>query len=216
MWCYRASAVGRCVRALAVLRQGFEPKASPGSVFRQAVQEGHKVEAWYKARARAAGRIVAADQTQISLAVPGTSVQIVGHIDGIEYDTDFYGRKKAHILEVKSMSERRFKDWCKHHFDHFIRYQVQIAVYATAIHIPVKYVVINRDDKDGEGNYQQMDTLYMFPKPFDIEPIFAKVQQVELCASRRVLPECDTIDEYCPVGLLCNAIRRKFHGIRKS
>lgn len=189
--------VGACTRALVALRLGFHPVPAPDWLM-AAAEGGKRAEAWYVNQVRRAGRLAYAGQAEIRLRVL-PDLCITGHIDGVELMAD-----GPYLLEIKSMSRRRYSTWLWGGFGSFPKYQAQITVYGHVIRLPVKYVVINRDSWSEYGQcYKEVDICYLPPYPYPIQPILERIGQVEEYARFKTLPGCDETVDYCNMGEIC-------------
>ena len=196
-WAFRASACGICLRALTAARLGYM-EAPPPAWLLKVAQRGCEIELSYKDHRRKSGVQIVAEQVEIRTPVPGTNATIVGHIDGIEVD------KRPYLLEVKSMSEKQFTKWMIFRFEEFSNYLAQISVYAWAIKLPVKYVVIPRHLGIEHANisYFSRDDIIKFGG--GIDKVFDRIRKVEEWAKKRELPDCDSDSSYCRFDYLCN------------
>jgi len=202
VWLYRGSNCGICLRALTAARLGYM-EASPPAWLLNVARRGCEIELSYKDHRRKSGTRIAAEQVEVRVLVPGTSAIIVGHIDGIEID------KRPYLLEVKSMSEKQFAKWMIFRFEEFPNYLAQISVYAWAIKLPVKYVVIPRHLGIEHANvsYFNRDDIIRFGG--GIDKVFDRIRKVEEWAKKRELPECDSDSLYCRFDYLCTNKNRR-------
>jgi len=196
IWRYRASACGSCIRALTAARLGYEPSPAPSWLL-DAAQRGTEIEQQYKDHRRQLGVRIVAEQVKVWVPVPGIGAIITGHADGIEVD----GR--PYLLEVTSMPERQFAKWTARKFQEFIPYLAQISVYAWAINLPVKYVVIPRHlgIEHADITYLTKSDIVKYGGGLDM--VVKKIYEVEKWARKRELPECDTDSPYCRFDYLC-------------
>jgi hypothetical protein len=190
---YRASAVGGCIRALVAALTGYETNYYPSAhnILSLAADEGNLHEGAVIDRLRDMGYRVDEQQSQVEYRVV-KGIVIRGHSDGIIYPPK---ARAPRILEVKTMSKVRYKNWKS--FDtaldalrdpEFAKYGVQITVYMLAHGIEkVVYAVKNRDS--GELDVQEFAAY-----PFSPKEIRRKILKAESAAMKDTLPDCDIPD----------------------
>ena len=201
-WHFRASACGTCLRALTAARLGYQETPVPAWLL-DAAQRGHECEQQYKKFRRGSGIRIVAEQVEVRVPVPGTNALITGHVDGVEID------KRPYLLEVKSMSERQFAKWVTCKFQEFVPYLAQISVYAWAINLPVKYVVIPRHLGIDHADITYLTRSDIIRYGGGLDMVVRKIQEVEKWARKRELPECDTDSLYCRFDYLCTKANRR-------
>jgi len=127
-------------------------------------------------------------------------VIVRGHTDGVMIppvdETDY--RPLEHLLEVKSMSNKRFARWQKEKFDGFIKYAYQISVYMMANPgRDVVYIIKRREDG--------LEERFVIPAdnpPIPFKEVRKRVLAVEGHRRKRgSFPECDLTKQekfWCP------------------
>lgn len=188
------------MRALTAMRLGCR-QLPPADYLVRAAEAGKRAEQWYTTQyVRQLGHSVHGSQASVTLPA-GDNLAVSGHIDGIEVCRHI---RVSRLLEIKSMSERRFMLWVLNGFDSFPKYKAQITVYGYMIRLPITYVVINRDSWDcSKRAYTEVRLSYLPANPYPIKPILDKLQAVEEYARRGVLPSCDGYVDYCNMGEIC-------------
>ena len=142
---YRASSVGMCVRALVAVGVGNYEEAlgkDRADMLIRTAAEGDLHEEAVRSKLAREGWTVHSTQNVVDIPVIN-GVVIRGHTDGVlSLKNDPH-----HLLEVKSMSNRRFDRWVKQGFDGFLKYAYQISAYMQAFEeMDVLYVVKRRED----------------------------------------------------------------------
>lgn len=191
---YRASACGGCLRALVASRLGFSPVEVPEFMSRAAV-EGSRHEPWVVEDLGAQGWVV--DGRQEEVEIESAAFAIRGHIDGTAAKDG-----TNHLLEIKTMSGRRYADYLRHGVGHFPRYAAQIAVYHEAKKLPILYAVKNRDSG-------ALDLRVLPEPPVSYEDIRRRLLLAEVHARKGQLPACDYAPRsferrICPFSFLCD------------
>jgi len=188
----RASAIGKCVRALWAALAGIE-SAAPSEVIERAFAEGHLHEKAVRDQIEATEDTrVVDDQREVELwVIPGKLV-VVGHIDGIVENT-------RRLLEIKAMSSRAFADWVKKRFDYRPEYAWQISVYMLALENEIEgvdYRVKRRDDG-------LLDVWTFEEPPVSLKEIKLKAIRVLQAHKQGIMPPCDIAqDWFCPFFFL--------------
>lgn len=195
---YRASAMGRCTKALVLARLGYAPKPITRQATLDVFAEGHLHESsildavrkhgWHVEPAHDYGWGVSEGQSVVELEVaPGLIIR--GHTDGRAHPPN--QPRTARVLEAKSMSQAVFDRWLRHGFDSQPGYRLQIGAYAHAVQLPILYACKNRNN--GQVDIQLFDDY-----PIALEVLRDRVLEVEDYAARGVLPDCDHNDFPCP------------------
>lgn len=194
---YRASSLGSCIRALVAIgrdnyqeamgkervelleRSAEEGNLHEGAVIRKLIQEGWE-------------QLTAQGVVEIEI-IKGVIVR--GHTDGTLTKGT---RSEAKLLEVKSMSNKRFDRWVRQGFDGFPKYAYQISAYMQAHPgMDVLYVVKRRED-----GFEQRMTI-----PHDQPPVAWKVIRKRVLTAeshrrkRASFPDCDLSPQeryWCP------------------
>jgi hypothetical protein len=192
---YRASACGGCLRALVAARLGFDP-VEPPEFLATAAREGERLESFIVEDLERDGWRVSGRQEPIEVEFPAFVIR--GHIDGVAEREDAGPR----LLEVKTMSRRRFEQWRRHGFAAFPRYAAQASVYHHAMGLPLLYAVRNRDT--GETDVRLLPSP---PLPFD--QVKRKLLEAEVWARKGRMPSCDYQPgsmerRVCPYAYLCD------------
>lgn len=176
---YRASALGGCLRALALARQGYTPIPPPPAMQR-VYAAGHEAERQVWAKGMVTGRA----QEHVVLPISDT-IQIAGHLDAWE---------PARVVEVKSQSADMFGPirlsplW--------ERYQWQFSVYMLATGSPLRLLRVLRD---GDGNVSESAEELFDTPPRTLTEVRSRVLTVETMARRDLggVP-CDRVEFPCP------------------
>ena len=171
---------------------GFHAVEPPG-FFMQAAREGDIHEVAMKQWLREdQGYIITDEQRELNIELG--SLVIRGHIDGIIFDD--IDNPKIRLLEIKSMSTRRFAQWKKYGIAHFPKYLAQAVLYRQQLandmrmdpeNLGVYYTVKNRDSGAKD--------IVMFgrdnPLPMSYANAVTRVLKAELFAREGTLPPCD-------------------------
>lgn len=197
---YRASACGGCIRALVAARIGFD-SIEPPEFVTAAAAHGEALEPMIVERLSRKGMQIHSRQREVEIEAPAWVIR--GHIDGI---ANIEGAGE-HVLEVKTMSRRRYGLWRGHGLAAFPRYSAQVAVYHYALQLPILYAVVNRDT--GE-----MDVVRLLQPPVPFESVRAKLNLAEVWARKGKLPDCDyprgsMERRVCPYAYLCDSAEAK-------
>jgi len=205
---YRASGIGSCVTALIAAKMGHEEQrfAKAEKIMMDAANEGSAqegiilntlktIEGW---RIQEDG---SQDLMELKI-IP--NVYIRGHIDGIVTPK---GMRNPRLLEVKTMSDARFKKWISYGndartrllTDEFDKYAWQISAYMHHYEMPAMYVVKNR-------NSGTLDISEIKIPPIDLKVIRKKIIEVERLFLKGDLPTCNLTSErfFCPYPYLHN------------
>lgn len=191
---YRASACGGCLRSLVASRLGFTPVEAPEFMSRAAV-EGSRHEPWVIEDLRNLGWEVDSRQEEVEVEAPAFVIR--GHIDGTAAKV---GERR--VLEVKTMSGRRYSDYLRHGLAKFPRYSAQVAVYHHAKGLPILYAVKNRDSG-------ALDVRALPEPPVEFEEVRRRLLLAEVHARKGALPSCDYEPKsferrICPFSYLCD------------
>jgi hypothetical protein len=197
----RASAMGKCVRALWAVLNGVEPAGAPEYLSRAAA-EGNLHEGPIRDKlALEYERDIYGDQDLLELwIIPGRLV-IVGHPDGFMEAEDKGGLPD--LVEIKTMSRAVFEKWMDQGFDSNPGYAWQISVYMLAAGWPEKiegtvYAAKRRDDG-------LMDEGYFTEPPISLRQIRQKAVALYKAHYQGEMPECDIPEGKrwgCPVYFL--------------
>lgn len=196
---YRASALGGCLRSLALARQGFEPVAPPKQML-EVFQAGHETErqAWQK------GLLKGTAQNYVRLPVTDT-ICITGHLDSWdrvwvprpqqkEGDLGVRAGPGSRMYEVKSQSKNEWGPIRESQM--WSRYQWQFSVYILATGHPLTVVRVLRDK---EGNVSDSVEEVFVDPPRTLVEVKARVLAVELLARKDLTDvPCDPIMFPCP------------------
>jgi hypothetical protein len=202
---YRASAVGLCPNALAMIRLGY-PLSPRSEMLDMTAEEGELHERAVKEKMRGQGGVVEGEQNEFEFEIVPGQVAIRGHFDAREVAGP---NGERGCLEVKSMSKARFEAWTKKGFrdQQFEAYAWQASVLlqaVAAVQQPLIYVVKNRDSG-------QTDIQTFTRPPFTFAQIRARIATVETMVLKSEIPaECPGGERFfCPMWM--------FHerGVRK-
>jgi len=176
---YRASALGGCLRALALARQGYEQLPPPAQM-QKVFDAGHEAErqAWVKGILK--GRAQEFCQLQIS-----DSIWVTGHMDAWT---------PYRIQELKSQSEA---EWGPIELsDLWNRYKYQVSVYMHATNLPCDIIRVQRDPS---GDITRQATQTFDTPPVSLVDIRQRIFQVELLARKDLTEvECNPVEFPCP------------------
>ena len=179
---YRASALGGCLRSLALARQGYDAIPPPPS-FLELFKGGHDAEdATLNPRT-----FITRRQERVELPISAT-ISVVGHIDGMD---------DMGLVEVKSQSR---DEWEKGSItDSFLwdKYAYQLSVYIHALEVPRArvYRVLRSDDNDNHSlKIETFDEA-----PHTLGAIRQRVFEVEVMARRELSDvQCSAVMFPCP------------------
>jgi hypothetical protein len=202
----RASASGRCVRALWAILDGIDPVADPDYLTR-AAEEGNLHEPHVRqALEDSYGRRIYGDQETLELwIIPGKLV-IVGHCDGFMEGTGAgAGTEEDYpdLVEIKTMSRAVFDKWMAGGFEAQPGYAFQLGSYMLAAGWPEKikgalYAAKRRDDG-------LIDERYFEEPPVSLRQLRNKALKVYKAYKTGEMPPCDLPAEKrypCPVFFL--------------
>jgi hypothetical protein len=198
----RASALGRCVRALWAVLDGIEPVASP-EWLNQSAEEGHLHEGAVRDKLREQGWLIEDDQDTVELWVVPKKVVIVGHIDGWGVPPNHMAGLDDHLVEIKSMSRNVFDQWMKNRFEYRPSYAWQISAYMLAKGWPdefTKCLYVSKRRDDGT-----IDEWVFDEPPYDLKAIRHKALAVLKAWKTGEMPDCDLPPDQrfpCPVFFL--------------
>lgn len=140
--------------------------------------------------ARWSWEVLGKGQTEVELAIEGTNAVVRGHIDEQAFPLPAGGNNSGltHVVEVKTMSEDRYRTYLHRGMEAFYPYAIQFSVYMLALKMPGLFVVKNR-------NTGQIH-LTVYEQPiFSYQDIAQRVLAVESCAEKE-LPKCDDGESY--------------------
>ena len=193
-WVYRASGLGNCVRALVAIAGGYGEAISRDhkDLLGRTAEEGNLHEGAVIDKLAKEGWVWESTQDITSVQViPG--VVIRGHIDG----RGALPGDPLHILEVKSMSNKRFDRWMKQGFEGFLKFAYQITAYMQAFpDHDVIYVVKRRED-----GFEHRQIIPAGEAPLSWSAVKRKVLAVEGYRRKGAFPACDitgTDAYFCP------------------
>lgn len=196
---YRASSVGMCVRALVVSGRGQHDEAigkDRSDMLERTADEGNLHEGAVRQKLVKEGWEVISTQEQVDIPVI-KGIVIRGHTDGL---MELAGDQ--HLLEVKSMSTKRFARWQKEGFEGFIKYAYQISSYMQAYpEHDVLYVVKRRED-----GLEDRQIISAGQAPISWKGIRKKILTAEAHRRKRTsFPACDVPPSemyWCPFWYL--------------
>lgn len=176
---YRASALGHCVRMLALARQGYDALPPPAQM-QKVYDAGHEAERQVFMK----GIVKGLAQHTILLPI-SDSIVIRGHLDAWTPER---------IYEVKSQSPDEFGVLRDSHL--WEPYSYQVSVYMHATKLPCTVVRVMRD-KDGNISEREEETFDVPPVAMD--QIRSRVFKVESLARRDLSgTECEKREWPCP------------------
>lgn len=190
---YRASELGRCVRASVAARLGYEP-IPPPEYLQEIFDKGVEHEELCIQKMREQGLVVTSEQELVVLeTVHG---RIEGHLDGMV--SGWIGPDEK-VLEVKSPNAYEklrqavllddWSNWLAH------RYGVQISCYMLAKNAEAFIFCL---PEDGKALYFGIEI-----PPFDLDYIDSLIEKVERHAATGFLEvPCSSIDSGCPFAYL--------------
>ncbi len=171
----RASAVGKCSRALWAALEEIEPVA-PTERIDAILNEGHLHEQAVREVLESEGAVIE-DQEQVTLwLIPG-KLKIVGHVDG---NISNWGQ----VWENKALGKEGFRRWRNVGFDAYPDYPWQISVYMLALDLPALYTVKCRDDG-------QLDRMVIDEPPVSLKDIRSKIIGLYTAHKKGEMPPCD-------------------------
>lgn len=196
---YRASALGKCIKALVAARLGYPPMSPPEN-FANRFRDGHLHEPQILERLTEEHDIEVTGFQEVVELVVREGVIIRGSIDG-------KGVHPAHdlsVIDAKALSQASFESWCRDQWGSWESYAWQQSAYAYAMRdqspikgrpLPIIMAVKNKNT-----GALQVD---VFPEPpVPLSKIKAKVLMVERIAASGELPDCDKNDYPCPYWFL--------------
>lgn len=184
--CFRASAFGGCDRALTAALLGYEPTPPPAKL-QETYDAGHDAEDWLNTQI-----ILTDQQREVRLDIPGTTLSIVGHIDGM------IGHN---VAEIKSQSPAEYDRWTEDRWATdplWAKYawQTSIYMYALATRLNVIRVRRREEGRDEKGRDYKY-TIEYYPEA--AHPLYEIEQRARYLASLTELPACTTTRAYgCP------------------
>ncbi len=171
----RASAIGKCSRALWAALQEIESVA-PTERLEVIFSEGHLHEAAVRELLESEGAEIE-DQYEVNYWVIPGKLKITGHLDG-------YIPNWSQIWEGKALGKEGFRRFQNVGFDAYPEYPWQISTYMLATDLPALYTIKNRDD--GE-----LIRFVIDEPPISSEDIFAKAIGVYTAYNNQEMPDCD-------------------------
>lgn len=193
---YRASSLGRCMRAMVAQRLGFEPLAYSDKT-EGYFAEGHLHEPDIINRLIKLGYQVetSAGQDEVTVMV-GPKLGIRGHIDGICLND--HGERRW-VIECKAMGQSMYDKVMRAGVEPFLktdlRYGYQISAYMMATKLQALYAIKNR-------NTGEMTVEQLVDPPVKPGIVKARVLLAEKLAKQYQetgeFPSCDTNDYPCP------------------
>ena len=175
---YRASALGGCLKSLALARQGYDPMP-PTAASLELFAGGHEAEKKYLE----SNRYIQDTQRVIKLQVAG-KLWVVGHIDGTQHDR---------IIEIKSQSDEEFAKPSIRDSFLWHKYSYQFSAYMLALDMPLWCIRVRRSDR--EVNREEF-----YDPPVDLAAIRTRLFNVERLALKEELAkeQCDVVSYPCP------------------
>jgi hypothetical protein len=201
-WVYRASGVGGCVKELVAIASGEYQEARKQEhqdLLDRTAAEGNLHEsAVIDALVSSHGYQVVEQQTIVTIPVM-RGVVIRGHTDGIIKKG---ARGKHRLLEVKSMSTKRFARWQSQGFSGFPKYAAQLSAYMEANPgLDVVYAVKRRED-----GFLALTDIKADKPPVPFSDIRKKILTAEGYRRKGTLPPaCDipaSEQFFCPLWYL--------------
>lgn len=201
-WVYRASGVGGCIKELVAIASGeyeearrqdhqdlLDRTAAEGNLHEQAVVD---------TLVNSHGYQVVEQQSVVTIPVI-KGVVIRGHTDGIIRKG---ARGKHRLLEVKSMSTKRFARWQSQGFAGFPKYAAQLSAYMEAHPgLDVVYAVKRRED-----GFLSLTDIKAGNPPIPFSEVKKKILTAEGYRRKGTLPtSCDvpaTEQFFCPLWYL--------------
>lgn len=179
---FRASAIGKCSRALWASLNEITPIA-PAERLDAIFAEGHLHERAVRELLESEGAIMDPQEEVTLWIIPGV-LKIKGHVDG--HITNW-----GQVWEGKALGREGFRRFTNVGFDAYPEYPWQIAVYMHALGLPALYTVKNRDDG-------QITRLTLDEPPVSLEDIKSKAIGVFKAYETHEMPLCD------PERFLCS------------
>lgn len=192
---YRASAAARCLRMLVALRLGYESMPA-GEAMQKVFDRGHRGEpVVLNTLTERHGWVFSRQQETVEVSV-SSKVVIRGHIDAV-----WTSPTSQRVVEVKTMTADKFRQWESQRFAAFPGYADQLTIYMHAMDLPAVYAIGVVDEN---GDVESVFDFHIDTPPSDIDDIRARVMQAESIARSGVLPSCTSTDFPCPVYYLCD------------
>ena len=182
----RASALGKCIRALWAATEGIQPM-SPSDFLEDIFDEGHLHEKAVRKMLESQGANTD-NRAEVTLWILPGKVRIVGHLDG---DIENW----LQIWENKALGKESFRRFKNVGFDAFEDYAWQISVYMLATNKNALYTVKSRDS--GEVMRFILDT-----PPISEVQIKMKALRLYTAIKDGVMPACDPERWGCPFFFL--------------
>lgn len=175
----RASAMGKCSRALWASLQEITPMA-PTERLDAILSEGHLHERAVREQLESEGAVFSLgpdEQEKIELWIIPGKLKIVGHTDGhiVNWEQGW---------ENKALGKEGFRRWRNVGFDAYPDYPWQISVYMLATGLPFLYTVKCRDDG-------QLDRMVLIEPPISLKEIQAKAIALYVAHKNGSMPDCD-------------------------
>lgn len=205
----RASALGKCVRALWASLEGIDPVDTPEYLSR-AAEEGNLHEEHIRTKlAHDHGRKIYGDQTELKLWIIPRKLVVIGHTDGFMEPKRFVESHNdipsglPDLIEIKTMSRAVFDKWMAKGWDSNPSYAWQISAYMLAARWPegikgTVYAAKRRDDG-------LIDERYLTEPPISLKEIRAKMIALYKHWKLGEMPPCDIPESNrwgCPVFFL--------------
>jgi hypothetical protein len=201
---FRASSLGRDPRCFVAALREYEPLPAPQYLI-DAAEAGNRFEPIVKDMMRDEGYEISGEQGVLEWTVDDGLI-VRGHLDA---ETCVFGGEDR-LLEVKSMSDRRFSSWLKHGFEKMPSYAWQLSAYMHVTGKKATYAVINRDTN--ELHISDVDEL-LVPEV----TMRRKILLVRYYYQKGEFPKCDSASEYmCPYEYMCDRLPTMFEEIESG
>lgn len=171
----RASAIGKCSRALWAALNDVQPMA-PTERLEAIFDEGHLHEKAVREVLESEGAEMSPQEEVELWIIPG-ALRVVGHVDGNVVNW-------KQVWEGKALGKEGFRKFKNVGFDAYPDYAWQISTYMIALDLPALYTVKNRDD--GEILRLVIDT-----PPITLEEITNKCLALYTAYKDHEMPACD-------------------------
>lgn len=190
---YRASALGRCERALVAAAQGEEAQPWP-DWFQTVLDEGReKEELILQLFEEEYNRAVADQQRVVDLTVM-RGVVVRGHIDGLTYEG-----VRPQLVEVKKFRESTWDDFLRQGVEVHQGYPWQVSAYMHALGIEDCALVGGRLDEIGE--ITEVEVKWLTAPPLPLKAIVKRVRELERIIGAGFSAtevRCEEADYPCP------------------
>jgi hypothetical protein len=172
--------------------RGYDPLPAPQYLL-DAAEAGNQAEVTVKGLMRDEGYVIMGEQDTMEWE-PAPGIIVRGHFDASTCIKDNEDR----MLEVKSMSERRFQAWLKYGWEKFPMYAWQLSAYMLDTGKKATYAIINRETN--ELLIEDVDELLV-----DEVTMRRKVLLVKYYVEQGTYPSCQGLSEYsCPYDYMCD------------